>query len=88
MAYIWLPIGIGVAIGVLLWILGLLGILLWFVGNLVAIPFRLRRELRTLEGAARMEQRKALFGAIIRTRGTPEHRAAILHYREFQRANR
>ncbi|HVC43535.1 MAG TPA: hypothetical protein VND20_01870 [Candidatus Binataceae bacterium] len=88
MAYIWLPIGIGVAIGLLLWMLGLLGLVLWIIGNLMAIPFRLRAELRTPEGAARMEQRKVLFGAIIRTRGTPEHRAAILRYREFQRACR
>ncbi len=88
MAYIWIPIGIGVASGVLLWIVGLLGIAIWFVGNLLAIPFRVRRELRTPEGAARMERRKALFGEIIRTRGTPAHREAIARYRAFQRAAR
>ncbi len=85
MAYIWVPIGIGVAIGVLLWILAIAGFSLWFVIEVLLIPLRLHRSRRTPEGAALFAAKRAAFAEMVRTRGTPAHSAALARYRELQR---
>ncbi len=85
MAYIWVPIGIGVALGLVLWILALAGVSLWFAGNVLLIPFRLRAAYRTPEGRMLWEAKRAAFRELVASRGTPAHAAALARYKELQR---
>ena len=84
MADIFVPIGIGVAIGLLLWMLALAGVSLWFVAGIVAIPFRLRAAYRTPEGRRLWQAKRAAFAEMARTRGTAAHAAALARYQELQ----
>jgi uncharacterized membrane protein YhiD involved in acid resistance len=86
MAYIWVLIGIGVALGLLLWIVGLAAIALWFVGNVLLIPLRLFAAYRTPEGRMLWEAQCAALRAVAESpRGTPARAAALARYKELQR---
>lgn len=84
MAWIFVPIGVGVAVGLMLCGLVLALMVLYVVIRLLLLPLQLWVEGRTPAGRARRDAlRQALHALGSTKRGTPEHEAALKLYRSL-----